>query len=149
MWKKGFWLGMVAWVAVGCLDEPDCYLLNNHLVGIAFRKIEPNEADTLAVTGFGTLTPPLRFSNDTTLTRLILPLNYFQDETTFFFDESETVRRVLRLSYVSQAQFVSDKCGEKFVLSGLRIEEHNFDSVRLVRDFPTRDGSSIQIEIFR
>lgn len=149
MVKKGIWLLVLTIVTGGCLDEPDCYQLNNHLLGIAFKELEDSTADTVAITAFGTFDPNLLFlEGDTTISRLLgLPLNYFQDETTFFFQEPDTLR-VLRLGYLSQAQFVSENCGERFVLSELRVLEHNFDSVRLVTDFPTRDGRSIQIEIF-
>ena len=76
-------------------------------------------------------------------------LNYFEDETTFFFDPSDTVHHFLRLGYVSQAQFVSENCGEKFVLSELQILETTYDSVRLVRDTPNSQGGIIHIEIFQ
>src|SRR5690606_4564746 len=85
-------------IASGCLDEPDCYLLNNNVVGIAFKKLtEPNADTALNVTAFGTVEPPLLFwlgeppapEPDTSFTRLTLPLRYFNDETTFFFEEPD------------------------------------------------------------
>ena len=148
MVKKGAWLLILTILAAGCLDEPDCYLLNNQNIGISFKKLEDSSTDTVAVTGFGTLDPPLLFWTDTAISRLYLPLNYFQDETSFFFENPEEVD-VLRLGYVSQAQFVSENCGEKFVLSSLRVLEHTFDSVRLVTDVPTREPNTIHIEIFQ
>ena len=136
-------------MAAGCLDEPDCYQLNNHIVGIGFKKLVDSTNDTVSLIDIQTVEPPLSFLEDTTdVSRRLLPLNYFKNETTYLFHEFDTVR-MLRLGYVSQAQFVSEDCGEKFVLSGLRVIEHTFDSVRLVSDFPTRDGGSIQIEIFQ
>lgn len=149
MVKKGIWLLILMVFTGGCLDEPDCYQLNNHLLGIAFKKLGNSTADTVAINAFGTFDPNVLFLNrDTTISRLLgVPLNYFEDETTFFFQEPDTLR-ILRLGYLSQAQFVSEDCGEKFVLSALRVLEHNFDSVRLVSDFPTSNGTSIQIEIF-
>lgn len=145
--KSACFLSLVL-VTAACLDEPDCFQLNNDIIGISFKKLEDSTTDTVAVLGLGTLEPPLLFSGDTTLSRLNLPLNYFEDETAFFFQTEETMH-VLRLRYVSQAQFVSENCGEKFVLSGLRVEEHTFDSVRLVRDIPTQQGGTIHIEIFQ
>ena len=148
MIKKGVWLLFVVVIAAGCLDEPDCYLLNNNFIGISFKKIEGSSADTVSFTGFGTVEPPLLFYGDTTLSRLYLPVNYFQDETVFFFETGDSVE-FLHLTYVSQAQFVSENCGEKFVLSTLRVFEHSFDSVRLVTDTPTREANTINIEIFQ
>lgn len=149
MMKKSFWILLLMTMTVACLDEPDCYQLNNHIVGIAFKKLIDSTNDTITITAFGTLEPALLFSEDTTeVSRIFIPLNYFENETAYFFRDMDSVR-ILRLQYVSQAQFVSENCGEKFVLSELRVAEHAFDSVRLVNDFPTKDGSSIQIEIFQ
>lgn len=136
-------------VTVACLDEPDCYNLNNYVVGVSFKKIEDSTADTLSVSRVGTLEPPLLFLVDTSFSRLNLPLNYFQDETAFFFDDQDTTRRLLRLGYTSQAQFVSEACGEKFVLTQLRVLEHSFDSVRLIIDVPSAQGGIIHMEIFQ
>lgn len=135
-------------VTVACLDEPDCYNLNNYVVGVSFKKIEDSTTDTVFVSEFGTIEPPLLFLADTSFSRLNLPLNYFQDETAFFFADPDTLR-ILRLGYTSQAQFVSENCGEKFVLSQLRVLEHSFDSVRLIIDVPTAQGGTIHLEIFQ
>lgn len=148
MIKKCAFFLLLLTMTAGCLDEPDCYQLNNYIIGISFKKLADSTADTVAFTGFGTSEPPLLFSNDTTVSKLYLPLNYFKDETTYFFETAEDVK-TLQLGYVSQAQFVSENCGEKFVLSSLRILQNSFDSVRLVSDTPTQAGSSIQIEIFQ
>jgi hypothetical protein len=144
----------IAWFLVffvlmaGCLDEPDCYNLNNDFVGISFKKLADSRADTVSFIGYGTLEPPLIFSGDTTISKVKLPLDYFNDETTYFFSNADTTR-FLKLGYLSQAQFVSENCGEKFVLSKLRVLEHSFDSVRVLSDIPSSDGGTTQIEIFQ
>ncbi len=134
---------------VCCLDEPDCFNLNNYIVGISFKKIATSGADTVIFNNIRTEVPPILFSDSAAFSKVYLPLNYFKDETTFYFQSGNT-SRVLRLGYISQAQFVSEDCGERFVLSDLRVLEHSFDSVRLVKDVPSRaNDASIQIEIFR
>ena len=148
MVKKSAWLLFLMMMAAACLDEPDCYLLNNQFIGISFKKLEDSSADTVSLAGLGTVDPLLIFSGDTTISRLYLPLNHFVDETSFFFENAEGIE-VIRLGYVSQVQFVSENCGEKFVLSGLRIMEHSFDSVRLISDTPTREPNTTHIEIFQ
>jgi hypothetical protein len=135
-------------MTVACLDEPDCFNLNNDLIGISFKKLENSLADTVSLSLMGTTEPPLVFLADTAVSRIVLPLNYFQNEMTFFFD-NDTVEYLLRLGYTSQAQFVSENCGEKFVLSNLRVLEHSFDSVRLVSDVPSSDAGRIHIEIYQ
>ena len=71
----------------------------------------------------------------------------YHDFTHFFADGDSL--DILQLTYLSQVQFVSEDCGEKFVLSRLRVGEHSFDSVRLVVDVPTQAGNTINIEIFQ
>jgi len=148
MVKRSAWFLFSLLVTAACLDEPDCYNLNNYVVGISFKKLTDSNTDTVALVRMGTLEPPLLFLLDTTLSRLNLPLNYFEDETAFFFQTEDTTR-TLRLGYISQAQFVSENCGEKFVLSAMRVLEHSFDSVRLVTDTPTSTAGTIHLEIFQ
>jgi hypothetical protein len=149
MVRISVWLLFFMLMTVSCLDEPDCYSLNNYIVGISFKKIATSGADTIFFTNVRTEEPPLLFSDSSAVSKISLPLNYFEDETTFYFQEADTTR-LLRLGYTSQPQFVSENCGERFVLSDLRVLEHSFDSVRLVHDVPSRtaDGT-MHIEIFR
>jgi hypothetical protein len=136
-------------MTVACLDEPDCYNLNNDLIGLSFKKLTDSSTDTVSFSLVATDDePPVLFLPDTAVSRMVLPLNYFRDDMTLFF-ETDTVVNVLRLGYTSQAQFVSENCGEKFVLSDLRVLEHSFDSVRLITDVPASDAGRIHIEIFQ
>lgn len=136
-------------VAGACLDEPDCYLLNNNVVGIAFKQLaDPAKDAEVDLKAMGSLTPPLLFFTDTSLTRLTLPLNYLEDETIYFFVTGSDTS-LLRLGYRSQAQFVSEDCGERYFLTQLRVVEHDFDSVRLITDFPARQGGTLHLQIFR
>ena len=146
--KKCLWALIILLMTAACLNEPDCYQLNNQFIGISFKKLSNSTTDTVFVTGLGTVEPPLLFYADTAFTRLTLPLNYFQDETTYFFQDPDTTR-FLRLGYISQAQFVSDDCGERFVLTQLRVFDHSFDSVRLITDIPTSSGETINLEIYQ
>ena len=148
MVKKSWFLVFLI-VTAACLDEPDCYSLNNDIIGISFKKLADRTADTLAITAIATLEPPLIFyAGDTTLSSIALPLNYVEDETAYVFQGPETTH-FLRLGYISQAQFVSENCGERFVLSRLRVLEHSFDSVRVINDTPGVEGGTTHIEIFQ
>src|SRR5688500_4340314 len=149
MIKRSAWLWIIILLTAGCLDEPDCFHLNNDLVGIAFKKLADSKADTVCFLGAGTEEPALVFYADTIVSRLTFPLNYFENETTLIFQDSTQTVRSLRLGYTSQAQFVSENCGEKFVLTDLRILEHSFDSVRLLRDAPSSEFGAIHIEIYQ
>jgi hypothetical protein len=148
MVKRSAWLLVFIVIAAACLDEPDCFNLNNDVIGISFKKLQDSRTDTVSLEAYGVLEPELFAGFDTTISRVYMPLNYFEDETTYFFKTSD-VRHLLRVGYISQAQFVSENCGEKFVLSRLRILGASFDSVRLVTDVPTSEAGTIHIEIFQ
>ena len=149
MARTGAWILFFSLMMAACLDEPDCFNLNNYVVGISFKKISTSGKDTVIFNNIRTDEPPLLFSDSAAVSTIYLPLNYFRDETTFHFQEGD-IDRVLRLGYTSQVQFVSEACGERFVLSNLRVLEHTFDSVRLVRDVPSRvNEAGIHLEIFR
>ena len=148
MVKKLAWLLVLTVITAACLDEPDCFNLNNDVIGISFKKLEDSSTDTMSLVAYGVVEPPLLAGLDTAISRTYMFLNYFEDETTYFFETSDTLH-LLRLGYISQAQFVSENCGEKFVLSRLRVLESSFDSVRLVRDTPTSDGGTVHLEIFQ
>ena len=62
MVKKSAWFLSFLLMTAGCLDEPDCYLLNNNIIGVSFKKLENSTADTVAITAMGTVEPPLLFS---------------------------------------------------------------------------------------
>jgi hypothetical protein len=148
MVKRSAWLVVFIVIAAACLDEPDCFNLNNDVIGISFKKLEDSRTDTVSFVAYGVLQPALVAGLDTAVSRVYMPLNYFEDETAYVFETTDA-RHLLRLGYVSQAQFVSENCGEKFVLSELRVLETSFDSVRLVTDTPTSDAGTIHIEIFQ
>lgn len=147
MVKKSAWVLVFFLLASACLDEPDCFSLNNYVIGISFRKLTDSSADTVGFTGIRVTEPPIIFAGDT-VSKVYLPLNYFEDETTFLFDNPDGTQ-VLRLGYTSLAQFVSENCGERFVLSDLKVLEYAFDSVRVVNTIPSRDPGTTHIEIFQ
>jgi hypothetical protein len=147
MVKKSVWFLVFSLLAASCLDEPDCFSLNNYIIGISFKKLADSSIDTAEFMSIRTAEPNIIFSEDT-ISRIILPLNYFENETSFLFESPDTTR-ILRLGYSSKAQFVSENCGERFVLSDLRVLETSFDSVRVLRDTPARDAGTIHIEIFQ
>lgn len=147
--RRSAWFLVFMLITAACLDEPDCFHLNNDLVGISFKKLSDSKTDTVYLSRTGTETPSLVFYADTVLSRITFPLNYFENETTFLFEDTSLTVRRLRIGYKSQAQFVSENCGEKFVLTDLRVLEHSFDSVRLLRDAPSSEPGAIHIEIYQ
>jgi hypothetical protein len=137
MLKKSGWFLFFVILASSCLDEPDCFSLNNNIVGIAFRKISDGQADTvffkqIAVDGTDSV------YNNTLFTAIDLPLNYYQHETAYHF-EGLTTTYDLHFGYTAKTQFVSEDCGERFVLSDLVVTAPAFDSLRLMATTPKRE----------
>lgn len=127
--------------ATSCLDEPDCFALNNNFVQISFRRLLDNSADSIPRIGIlidGADTTTLSFGNQISFTgsSITVPVNFLQNETSGTFWQYLR-KNNFRLVYESRAQFVSEDCGERFVLSNLRMEDHDFDSVRVVNSIPS------------
>jgi hypothetical protein len=146
--KIGWFLFFVV-VASSCLDEPECFSLNNNIVGISFRKLLGGQADTVyfhRITSEGTDSV---FYETTLATGIDLPLNYYQNQTTYHF-EGLGAAYDLQFDYKAQAQFVSEDCGERFVLSDLAVASVGFDSLRLMASTPKRDRQAgTHLEIYR
>jgi hypothetical protein len=134
--KKSGWFLFFVVLASSCLDEPDCFSLNNNMVGISFRKISDGTADTVFLSRIWTDVTDSTYEN-LFRTGIDLPLNYFQNETTYHF-EGLTKNFDLTFSYNARTQFVSEDCGERFVLSDLDAALSIDDSIRLLARTPKR-----------
>lgn len=136
---------LFALLALSCLDEPDCYNLNNSVIGISFRKMADNRADTVILLGITVNGTDSLFYPNRLATGVELPLDVLSSESdiTFQFAGPDgPVARNLHATYTSKVQFVSEDCGERFIISGLQVEDHDFDSVRLVNDQPGREPTT-------
>ena len=138
--KKPCWGLFFLILMVSCLEEPDCFQLQNNIIGITFRVIGTGQADSTLLKGVGT--PP-----DTIFTPSISAiLNYFENQAPLPF-LGEKKDNNLSLGYTVKNQYVSEECGSRFVLSDLTVLEHDFDSVRIVNGtpFPTAGGTNVEI----
>lgn len=145
MIRKVAWFLFFALLAVSCLEEPDCYNLNNNIIGISFRKLADNKADTVAmvdvtINGTDSVFYPFRL-----VTGVELPLNFYASESDILFQRlhrDAVITNRLLLGYRSQIQFVSEDCGERFLISNLDVLESDFDSVRVVNASPGNTPST-------
>ena len=135
--------------AVSCLDEPDCIEKRNNLIGISFKKYSDfktaltQQIDTVTAKGaIVGLSGPIATSS------IVLPLDYLND-TTYLNLEIAGQDYPLVLTYQSKASFISDDCGEKYILSSLDVAEHHFDSVNVTSRTPGVDSKASNIVIFR
>ena len=139
MIKKVAWILFFALLAISCLDEPDCYNLNNNIFGIAFRKMADNKADTVTLIGISINGTDSIFYEYSLATGVELPLNFLADQSEIIFqrlDHAGAVTNRLLLAYRSQIQFVSEDCGERFLIADVNPVESDFDSVRVVNRSP-------------
>lgn len=138
MLKKIAWFLFFLITSVSCLEDPDCFALNNNLVQITFRRLLDGKADSIvffridAVSAIDSV-----FDEEVSLTTssVTLPLNFLQGRTTYILGQALT-SDTLTLEYDSRAQFVSEDCGERYVLSDLRVGSHSFDSISVVNGSP-------------
>ncbi|MFO7256720.1 MAG: hypothetical protein DIU61_003435 [Bacteroidota bacterium] len=145
MIRKVALYSVFALLALSCLEEPDCYNLNNNLIGISFRKMADNKSDTVRLIGITLNGSDSVFHSFKLATGVGLPVDVLGSEEviTFYFDDiNGPVQRTLRTTYTSRVQFVSEDCGERFIVSNLRLEDHDFDSVRLVNDQPGKQETT-------
>ena len=132
-------------IASACLDDPDCFSLNNHIVGLTFKNKSDGKAATITFTGINAEGSDSVFT--ASLNTVFIPLNYFKNETTFYFKQQAT-SDTLQLSYKAQPQFVSPDCGERYVLSELKVTYHTFDSVHVANAVPSTTTTVNHINIF-
>jgi hypothetical protein len=147
--KKAHWFIIFLFVAVSCLDQPDCFRLNNNIIGIAFKKMYDGKADTVAIIGIKALAAPdFTFSELKYTNGAYVPLNYFATQTALTVQDLEETHHLL-LGYEVKTQFVSDDCGARYVLTNLQLLEEDYDSIRVVGTTPSASDVGVHLEIFR
>lgn len=153
MVKKALWFLFFLMMSVSsCLEDPDCFLLNNNVVQISFRKLWDGTTDTVTFIGIfaeNAVKDSVFYSNSTISNGTVtLPLNYLENQTIYTFRQPQDTSQ-LTLYYASKAQFVSEDCGERFVLTDLTVGSHGFDSVRVVNSNLSNNPSAPNIIIYR
>lgn len=145
--KKPTWFIFSLLLIISCLDQPDCFRINNDIVGISFKVMGTGKPDTVALLGIQLSGTDSVFYINNLVTGVGLPLNYITDETDIIFNSPDLARN-MRLKYLVSTQFVSEDCGERYVLSQLEVLDHGFDSVKLVSASPGKTASN-NIEVYR
>lgn len=156
--KKTTWFLILLFFAVSCLDQPECYLLNNNVIGIAFRVMGSGSLDSVKlsqvlVNGIPIKSDKAPFepfdkSYDSLVTGVQVDLNYFEKSSVITLN-STTAENTILAGYELQTQFVSEECGPRYILSSLNVLETTYDSIRIVNNTPSRSADSRHIEIFR
>ena len=147
MRKTGLFIFIVT-IAVSCLNEPDCYQLNNDTVVIDF-KIIGGGSDVVQLTRIQSPDAQVYFTD--TASTVALPLNPKKEETLYILQGTQG-DNMLQFAYKRQLQFVSAECGERYYYQELSVLEHDYDSVRVVNTIPAPTplpSGSKNIEVYR
>jgi hypothetical protein len=107
-------------VGASCLEVPDCVNIRNDVVGITFKSLSTNKKLDQAFDSVNVDGTPLVFYPAVTTSKIVLPLDYFND-TTFYTLHIQDTSYNLILSYTSQPEFISEECGERFVVGSLQV----------------------------
>ncbi|MBL0741556.1 DUF6452 family protein [Chryseolinea lacunae] len=147
--NKVAWFIFLALAAFSCLDQPDCFRLDNSEYGIKFRVIGyGSSSDTLAsivIDGTGIV-----YAADTVpvTNAIALPLSPARQELSYTFTWKNGKVDRLHLGYKAQIQFVSQECGQRYVFTDLTVLETTFDSTHVFNAKPVQPVD-VNIEIFR
>ncbi|SHG99207.1 hypothetical protein SAMN04488109_2792 [Chryseolinea serpens] len=144
--KKAVWFTFLAAIAISCLNNPDCFRLNNGEFGINFR-VMGFGADN-SVVDSATIVGTNIYVKSEIPSSIGLPLDPLLDSLKYNFYWEGDSSDVLSLGYTSQIQFVSADCGERHVFGGLTVLNYSFDSISVYSTTPT-NPSSVNIQVFR
>jgi hypothetical protein len=146
--KKSSWFIFFLILAVSCLDDPDCFRLNNNVVGFAFRVIGTNRADTVRLTRVD-VTGLNGFYPDTVTSSVFVPINFTTTASTVTFSYEDGTTKYVDLEYLLKSQFISEDCGSRYELSDLRALNSDIDSIRVINGSPNKAAGAINIELLR
>ena len=146
MIRKTGWFIFLMIIGASCLDEPDCFRLDNNIIGITYRVIGSGSTSTLRFDSLTTVAADSIFHRRFSGTTFPLPLNLADDEITYQF---QGLNKMLKVGYIVRPQFVSENCGPRLVFSELHILAHDFDSARVVQPTPGLNNQAKNVELFR
>jgi len=146
--KKAVWFTFLAAIAISCLDNPDCFRLDNSNFGMSFRVLgygnDSDSLDNVVISGAGIAT----VNKPISAVEFQLPLNAQAQSLSYIFNWTDGHTDTLIVGYTSQIQFVSADCGKRNIFDHLTVTHSTFDSVNLYNAKPT-NPTSINILVFR
>jgi hypothetical protein len=148
--KKTSWFLVLILSAFSCLDDPDCYLLNNDVIGISFGVMGSSATDSVRFNSLS-VNGRLLWSNpedDTAVSYMAIPADRFQNSLHIEMVSGSDVKTI-DLKYSVKAQFVSEECGPRYIFSDLDLINHNFARLDIVNITPGRDASALNVRIYR
>ncbi len=135
-----------AWFAVGCGDIPTCLDVETSLVKINF--VDANgKARAITLTALQAINNPEGFPEyaDSTLSRLVVPLNPGDTTTTFILQQAAQTDTI-GLSYTVKAILISPECGLDAAFDKLDTTFTTFKKLKILS--PTiHEEVTVNIEI--
>jgi hypothetical protein len=149
MTKTTGWFLFFLLVGASCLDEPECFRLNNNVAGISFRKMSDSASDTVVFDSIWADATDSIFFRNVMANGVDLPLNFYDDTTTYYFKGLNQLDTLI-VAYTARTQLVSRECGERFVLGDMHVVHSTFDSIRILNRTPKPNlTSGTNLQIFR
>jgi hypothetical protein len=150
--KRLSWFVFFSITAISCLDQPDCFQLNNNVAVVGF-KIIGGGTDVVSLTQVTSPGASDVIAKKGDVSSVNLSLNPYANEISYAFEgtfkpNGEHVVNQLNFSYLALVQFVSEDCGERHVFNDMKVISSNFDSVRILNTVPTNPPTS-NFDIYR
>lgn len=155
--QRACWVLIIFLLVLGgsCLDNDICLRGADNALVIEFKKIVEAESvrDTvtfLNIEAEGTnqvfylQDPDVR---DTIITKVVVTINPYAEETTFTFNDFKGLTKTLRVGYKTEVKFVSEECGSERLQYDLKVLETSFNTVNVVRKNLDK-GRFTNLEIF-
>ncbi|MCZ8023580.1 MAG: hypothetical protein O9302_15535 [Cyclobacteriaceae bacterium] len=134
-------------LAVACLDEPDCFNLRNDAVTFVFRKLYDGKLDTVTFVRTDVTGKSVNlFEEDTVVLSTVSVLVDYTAEQSLVKLKTFERSTSIDIGYRVQAQFISETCDPRFVLSELKVLGSDADSVNVPNSTPSAGGN---INVYR
>lgn len=146
--KKILWVVFFFLALGSCLDEPDCIDMTNGIIGISFKKMFDNKADTVVFIGIQSPESDSIFYPYTRATLISLPLNPFAEQTRYDL-EGVYGNNFVEMDYINKTvQYVTEDCGTRYIFSNLKFSDHDFDSLKVITTDLFTTGQT-NLEVYR
>ena len=132
---------LILFTLAACLDQPDCVEEAANEVIFEFKNAtngKNRNVDFNSVFIPGTDT--VLYSSEST-SKTVIPLNPVSSTTTVIFD-SNFGKDTVVLSYHSVTRLISTECGAETFFLDLRVQEHTFDSLKVLNRNVLPDGKA-------
>lgn len=128
---KLYWITVAALFCslafLGC-DTTDCITFNTRVVIVDFLDSATEDPINRDFNWISAIDSELFFYTDTTLSKVLLPINTETGRTTFLFGNTDNTIDTLEVEYRKTERLISEDCGFDFEFKGIKIIYTTFDN---------------------